>query len=180
MGRLVPDPQTGGVPVQNSPRNGLSATSWFQMSLGFTASSSCDEEILDEVCRDGNIRGASGRNGAVCRPELRQFRKSLGKSQAGMSELLGIGVETYAAGSSGLTFSVRGIRSYLILLIEEPLNVSVLQEIGLRKKEGEESKAKVSEIFGYLRDFPGVQEWEQRFLSAMDDGTLQCPQARAN
>lgn len=162
-------PSEGGIPRQLV----VPDISWLHCT-------SCNEDILDEAAEQTISAAQRAALGLLSADQLRQLRKSIGKSQAAMSELLGIGEKTYCRWESGSHFQTEAFDRYLRLLIEEPFNLVALQEIAIRKREGAERRARVLETFSYLQDFPGVEEWEQRFLAAMESGTLQCPQTGVN
>jgi putative zinc finger/helix-turn-helix YgiT family protein len=144
---------------------------------------SCGEDILDETAEAAISSARRRALGILSADELKQLRSRLGKSQSAMSELLGIGEKTYCRWESGGHFQTEAFDRYLRLLIEEPSNITILEEISERR-QGRQMVRRglvgIREVFGYLSDVRAVEELEQRFLNAMENGQLQYPQSRVN
>ncbi len=135
----------------------------------------CGELVLDDSALS-MIEAARRKALGVLNPEeILGLRKRLRRTQAEMSELLGIGEKTYCRWESGAYIQSEAFDRYLRLLITEPRNVQLLEAIAAAKTqvEGEgEQIMEDAELFRYLSDFAVVQERGQLFADLMTQGAL--------
>lgn len=96
---------------------------------------SCGEIVLDDAAMT-TVEGARRQALGLLSPqEIRDLRTRLGRTQAGMSELLGIGEKTYCRWESGSYMQSEASDRYLRLLIAEQRNVELLEDIARSKAE---------------------------------------------
>lgn len=96
---------------------------------------SCREIVLDDAAMSA-IEGARRQALGLLSPqEIRDLRTRLGRTQAGMSELLGIGEKTYCRWESGSYMQSEASDRYLRLLIAEQKNVELLEDIARLKAD---------------------------------------------
>jgi|SRR5208283_410066 len=130
---------------------------------------SCGEYVLDEAAEDrisAAQREAMGLLSASC---LESFRKSLGKTQEEMSDLLGLGKRTWCRWESNDHFQSASFDRYLRLLIFAPKNVEALEKIDIWK-DGIESPAVLAERFPFVPDVKAAQEQGARFEAELRSG----------
>jgi putative zinc finger/helix-turn-helix YgiT family protein len=108
---------------------------------------SCGEDLLDENASEAITRAHRAALKLLTAEEIRSLRQRLGKTQAQIGELLGIGEKTYCRWESGTHFQSEAFDRYLRLL-QEPEVVDLLNEIKLNK---EGAKQSVASKFTYLK-----------------------------
>ncbi len=135
---------------------------------------SCGEAVLDD--RAMSIIEAARRTalGLLSPQEIRAFRLRLRKTQAAMSELLGIGEKTYCRWESGSYMQSEAFDRYLRLLIADDGNLRLLQEIA-NAKQAPEPVGRLGEVrvvFSYINDLRGIEERGRVFVDLMERGAL--------
>ena len=123
--------------------------SWFECE-------GCAEVVLDDEAMSAIEAARRRALGLLTPQEIRGLRVSLNKTQAGMSELLGIGEKTYCRWESGAYIQSEGFDRYLRLLLAELRNVQLLEEIACAKVQPTEHEpgaiSDLSRTFPYLGD----------------------------
>jgi putative zinc finger/helix-turn-helix YgiT family protein len=99
---------------------------------------SCGEDFLDDHASQAITAAHRTALKLLTAEEIRSIRQRLGKTQAQMGELLGIGEKTYCRWESGTHFQSEAFDRYLRLL-EEPSVVNLLNQIRLQKQGAERS-----------------------------------------
>jgi putative zinc finger/helix-turn-helix YgiT family protein len=116
----------------------------------------CAEVVLDDEAMSAIEAARRRALGLLTPQEIRGLRVSLNKTQAGMSELLGIGEKTYCRWESGAYMQSEGFDRYLRLLLSEPQNAQLLEEIAGAKRQSAEpklgAKSDLSSLFPHLGD----------------------------
>jgi putative zinc finger/helix-turn-helix YgiT family protein len=133
----------------------------------------CHEVILDDQAMSAIEAARRGALGLLSPHEIRGLRARLGKTQAGMSDLLGIGEKTYCRWESGAYLQSEAFDRYLRLLGEEA-NVRLLEKIA-NVKSGQESfglMAEEQQTFIYIRDFEIVSQQARPFVDLFSRGVL--------
>lgn len=153
-------------------RNGQSHTlkvpgvAWLRCEL-------CGEEVLESRAVSA-IESARRRALGLLTPgEIRTLRNRLGKSQAAMSELLGIGEKTYCRWESGSYVQSEASDRYLRLILMNQENVRILEEISMAESKAEEEPDDVRNVFTYLKDVHSLGERGRLFSELMTKGELQ-------
>jgi putative zinc finger/helix-turn-helix YgiT family protein len=125
---------------------------------------SCGEDLLDDKASEAITKAHRAALKLLTAEEIRSLRQRLGKTQAQMGELLGIGEKTYCRWESGTHFQSEAFDRYLRLL-EEPEVVDLLNEIKLYKQGAEKSAAST---FTYLKisAYDSVSETRKRSAPA--------------
>jgi putative zinc finger/helix-turn-helix YgiT family protein len=122
---------------------------------------SCGEDLLDDHASARVTRAHREALKLLTAEEIRSIRHKLGKTQAEMGELLGIGEKTYCRWESGTHFQSEAFDRYLRLL-DMPEVVDRLNEIRLYK----EGSAKTAfSKFHYIEDlspYENVSESRKR------------------
>ena len=114
--------------------------------------------------------------GRLTPEQIREFRTRSGRTQAAMSDLLGIGQKTYCRWESGAYIQSEGFDRFLRLLIECDDNLVLLQEIATKKDRRSRDATEISELsekFSYLKDVQGLIKREQAFVEMFIHGELQ-------
>lgn len=168
LGRLVR--KRGMYETTYVDRNGevhqlsVSDLSWFECA-------GCAEVVLDDEAMSAIEAARRRALGLLTPQEIRGLRMSLDKTQAGMSELLGIGEKTYCRWESGVYMQSEGFDRYLRLLLAELRNVQLLEEIACAKAQHTEhesgAEANISSTFPYLGDVTILLERAQIFADLM-------------
>ncbi len=96
---------------------------------------SCGEVVLDDAAMTAIEAARRQALGLLTPEEIRELRARLRRTQTGMSELLGIGEKTYCRWESGAYMQSEASDRYLRLLIAEPRNVELLEDIARAKAE---------------------------------------------
>ena len=130
---------------------------------------SCGEYVLDEVAEDRISAAQREAMGLLGASRLESFRKSLGKTQEEMSDLLGLGKRTWCRWESNDHFQSVSFDRYLRLLMFAPANVRALETIDMWK-HGVETPSALAERFPYVRDVKTAQELGARFVAALRSG----------
>jgi putative zinc finger/helix-turn-helix YgiT family protein len=99
---------------------------------------SCGEDFLDDDASQAITAAHRSALKLLSAADIRSLRQRLGKTQAQMGELLGIGEKTYCRWESGTHFQSEAFDRYLRLL-ETPDVVARLNEIRLHKQGGSQS-----------------------------------------
>jgi putative zinc finger/helix-turn-helix YgiT family protein len=134
---------------------------------------SCNEEIIDDAATRQIEAARRTAMGLLSASEIRDLRLRLGKSQAQMSKLLGIGEKTYCRWESGSFIQSVAFDNYLRVIRDIP-EVTVmliqLEQYGvteaLRFVEDELSE------FGFLPDIENLNEPAAKFTRQLVTGTL--------
>jgi putative zinc finger/helix-turn-helix YgiT family protein len=108
---------------------------------------SCGEDLLDETSSQAITKAHREALKLLTAEDIRALRQELGKTQAQMGELLGIGEKTYCRWESGTHFQSEAFDRYLRLL-QEPEVVGLLNEIKLEKEGTAQS---IASKFRYLQ-----------------------------
>jgi putative zinc finger/helix-turn-helix YgiT family protein len=131
---------------------------------------SCGEDLLNEDASAAITKAHRAALKLLTSEEIRSIRQNLGKTQAQMSELLGIGEKTYCRWESGTHFQSEAFDRYLRLLQAVPEMVDVLNEIRLAK-EGAAQSAAVT--FSYLENAAAYESTSERFVRLLQTGPFQ-------
>lgn len=127
----------------------------------------CGEYILD-IESESRISAAQRRAlGLLSAEDLVGLRSSLGKSQEGMAELLGLGKKTWCRWESNDYFQSEAFDRYLRLLRFAPSNLQALVLIDKEKRDG---NIDLSQTFRYVRDVPSTESLAALFLPVLTDG----------
>lgn len=134
----------------------------------------CGEALLDDHAMSMIDDARRKALGLLTPQEIRAFRLRLQKTQAAMSEFLGIGEKTYCRWESGSYIQSEGFDRYLRLLIADEGNVQLLQDIAdvKRAPQGTTSQAERIGIFPYITDLPSVEERGHVFVELLARGAL--------
>jgi len=133
-------------------------------SLTWRHCKSCGEDFLDDRASEAIKTAHRTALKLLSADEIRSLRQRLGKTQAQMGELLGIGEKTYCRWESGTHFQSEAFDRYLRLL-EEPTVVDLLNQIKLQKQGAGKSAATT---FTYLKisSYDSVSETRKRSAPA--------------
>jgi putative zinc finger/helix-turn-helix YgiT family protein len=131
---------------------------------------SCGEDLLDEDATKAITRAHRAALKLLTAEEIRSLRQRLGKTQAQMSELLGIGEKTYCRWESGVHFQSEAFDRYLRLLEAAPELVDLLNEIRLYKQGNPTS---VASAFTYLENVAAYEGTSERFVQLLQTGPFQ-------
>ena len=143
--------------------------------LSWLECDNCGEVILDDEAMSAIEAARRKGLGLLTPQEIRALRVHLNRTQAAMSDLLGIGEKTYCRWESGAYMQSEGFDRYLRLLILEPKNIQLLEEISAAKTQppdatgGEET---VTDMFAYLTDLPVLLQRAQLFTELISQGSL--------
>ncbi len=136
----------------------------------------CGEVVLDDKAMS-TIEAARRRELGLLNPqEIRELRTSLGKSQAGMSELLGLGEKTYCRWESGSYMQSEASDRYMRMLTADAKNIGLLEKIAAAKNKGPEEdlvREEFGKCFTYLEDVAAAEERERGFVDLFTVGELQ-------
>lgn len=136
--------------------------------------STCGDTVLDRAAMMAIEEARREVLGLLPPARIRSLRQHLGRTQAAMSELLGIGDKTYCRWESGSYMQSEAFDRYLRLLLADSENVRLLEEIAKEKVEPRK-EAQVDEptiAFPYLRDIRVVEERSEVFIELMTRGEL--------
>jgi len=122
---------------------------------------SCGEDLLDNEESAKVTRAHRAALKLLTAEEIRSIRQRLGKTQAEMGELLGIGEKTYCRWESGTHFQSEAFDRYLRLL-EMPEVVDRLNEIRLYKEGLAETAASKFQYIGDLSQYEIASELRRR------------------
>ena len=117
----------------------------------------CGEDLLDHKASEAISRAHRAALRLLGAEEIRSVRQRLGKTQAQMSELLGIGEKTYSRWESGTHFQSEAFDRYLRLL-QVPEVLDALNEIRRYKQGSAESPASKFEYVEDVSAYQGVSE----------------------
>ena len=95
---------------------------------------SCNEDLLSEEATAAITASHRAVLKLLTAEEIRSIRQRLDKTQAQMSELLGIGEKTYCRWESGTHFQSEAFDRYLRALQASPDLVDLLNDIDARRK----------------------------------------------
>lgn len=129
----------------------------------------CGEYFFDEPSEEKISVAQRAAMGLLSADKLQAFRKSLGKSQEQMSELLGLGKRTWCRWESNDHFQSESFDRYLRLLMFAPANVRALETLQLWK-DRPDSLAALSERFPHVSDVEAAHEFETRFEAILKTG----------
>jgi putative zinc finger/helix-turn-helix YgiT family protein len=131
---------------------------------------SCKEDLLDE--RATATISAYHRAGLklLTADDIRAIRQKLGKTQAQMSALLGIGEKTYCRWESGSHFQSEAFDRYLRALQASPSLVGVLNDIR-RQKQSDCSPPTAR--FRYIESVAAYESTSERFTQLLEIGCFQ-------
>lgn len=118
---------------------------------------SCGEDLLDEKASEKITQAHRAALKLLTAEEIRSLRQRLGKTQAQMSELLGIGEKTYCRWESGTHFQSEAFDRFLRLL-EVPEIVDMLNEIRIYK---EGSAKALEDKFQFIEDISAYDNVEE-------------------
>jgi putative zinc finger/helix-turn-helix YgiT family protein len=127
----------------------------------------CGEYILDPESESRISAAQRHAMGLLGAEELMRLRNSLGKSQEGMAELLGLGKKTWCRWESDDYFQSEAFDRYLRLLVFVPSNVEALKLIDKEKRDG---KTDLSRTFRYVPDARSTEVLARQFLPVLMDG----------
>ena len=127
----------------------------------------CGEYILDPQSEERISAAQRKALGLLGADELTNLRKSLGKSQESIAELLGLGKKTWCRWESNDYFQSEAFDRYLRLLIFAPVNVQALQIIDRKKRDGD---INLAEMFRYLPDVTSTEALAGAFMPVLVDG----------
>ena len=99
---------------------------------------SCGEDVLDDAASEAITKAHRSALNLLGADEIRSLREVLGKTQAEMADLLGVGEKTFTRWESGSHFQTEAFDRYLRLL-QRPGVVDLLNDIKLGKEGGSES-----------------------------------------
>jgi putative zinc finger/helix-turn-helix YgiT family protein len=133
----------------------------------------CGEFILDQESEDRISSAQRSAMGLLSAGEIAAFRKSLGKRQEEMSDLLGLGKKTWCRWESNDHFQSESLDRYVRLLIENPTNIVLLE----RMKRGAtiEAAGKLTvevATFTLLTGDDSLREMEDAFTEQLCAGEL--------
>jgi len=120
----------------------------------------CGEDVLDDVASRAITKAHRSTLKLLTAEEIRSLREALGKTQAEMADLLGVGEKTFTRWESGSHFQTEAFDRYLRLL-QRPEVVHLLNDIKLYKEGGSEFP---SPQFQYLEvaAYEGISESRKR------------------
>jgi putative zinc finger/helix-turn-helix YgiT family protein len=133
----------------------------------------CGEFMLDQESEDRISSAQRAAMGLLGAHQLAAFRKTLGKTQEEMSELLGLGKKTWCRWESNDHFQSESLDRYLRLLIENPSNVISLERMKRDAAEGAAAKATVEPAtFSLLACDDSLREMADAFTELLSTGQL--------
>jgi putative zinc finger/helix-turn-helix YgiT family protein len=128
----------------------------------------CGDFILDEESEDKISAAQRAAMGLVSAQELQAFRKSLGKTQEEMSELLGLGKKTWCRWESNDYFQNESLDRYLRLLMFVPSNVKALETLEFWKHGV--AQEVLAAAFPHIRDVQRAKESGRQFEELLRSG----------
>lgn len=134
----------------------------------------CEEELLENSAMREIEESRRIAMGLLSSADLKRLREKHGKSQEGMAELLGAGKKSYCRWESGAVQS-EAFDRFLRLLIEEPNNIVLLEEIAERKAAAFYTLEAMEEAtieFAYIRNESYLDQFGKMFSEALGDGQL--------
>lgn len=131
---------------------------------------SCNEEMLGEEASAAITVSHRSALKLLTADEIRSIRQRLGKTQAQMSELLGIGEKTYCRWESGTHFQSEAFDRYLRALQASPDLVDLLNDIRRQKELGRPSSARK---FVYLENASAYESANEQFTQLLRIGCFQ-------
>lgn len=121
---------------------------------------SCGEDVLDDVASEAITRAHRSALKLLGADEIRSIREALGKTQAEMAELLGVGEKTFTRWESGSHFQTEAFDRYLRLL-QRPGVIDLLNDIRL-EKEGESESPSTQFEFLEVAAYESISESRKR------------------
>jgi putative zinc finger/helix-turn-helix YgiT family protein len=134
----------------------------------------CGEELLDDSALSKIEAARYQAEGLLSPSEIRGLRKRLRKTQTEMSALLGVGRKTYCRWESGSYRQNSASDRYLRLLIADPNNVSLLEQMDQEKARLEAVRPPAAEVtaFAHLTVSDSLYEMEATFTELLSSGEL--------
>jgi putative zinc finger/helix-turn-helix YgiT family protein len=145
------------------------------LGLSWLECTNCGEVILEDEAMAMVEAARRKALGLLSPQEVRDLRLGLGRTQAAMSDLLGIGEKTYCRWESGAYVQSEAFDRYLRLVMSDAGNVQLLEEITAAKTKpgSEESSApKERDIFRFIKDIGAAVERGRVFTEMMSQGPL--------
>src|SRR5437016_2580941 len=130
---------------------------------------SCGEEFLDAEASRLITNAQRKALGLLSPDEIRGLRNALGKTQAEMSLLLGVGEKTFSRWESGSHFQSDAFDRYLRLLTKSSEALRILEEINSEQATGTDE---LTRIFCYVQNIPAIEAQGRKFLSLMQRGAF--------
>jgi len=127
----------------------------------------CGEYILDPLSESRISEAQRRAMGLLGAEELIAFRNGLGKSQEGMSDLLGLGKKTWCRWESNDYFQSEASDRFLRLLMFAPSTVAALELIKSQKESGEPNLA---DTFKFVKNLKVAQQSAERHGCYLVDG----------
>jgi putative zinc finger/helix-turn-helix YgiT family protein len=134
----------------------------------------CGEELLDDSALSKIEAARYEADGLLSPSEIKGLRKRLGKTQTEMSALLGVGRKTYCRWESGSYRQNSASDRYLRLLIAEPNNVSLLEQMDEEEARLGLVRPPAAEVaaFAHLAVSDSLYEMEATFTELLSTGEL--------
>ena len=126
---------------------------------------SCGEDLLDDNASKAITKAHRAALKLLPAEEIHSLRQGLGKTQAQMSELLGIGEKTYSRWESGTHFQSEAFDRYLRLL-QVPEVLDALNEIKLFKEGSTDSPTSTFTYVEAVEAYEHVGECSRRSAPA--------------
>jgi len=133
----------------------------------------CGEYLLDQESEERISSAQRAAMGLLSVEELAAFRKSLGKTQEEMSELLGLGKKTWCRWESNDHYQSESFDRYLRLLMLAASNVRALETID-SWKHGVAREA-LAASFRFVRDVDVAEEFGRQFGEMLRTGPFRPP-----
>jgi len=135
----------------------------------------CGEIVLDDLAM--SVIEATRRRalGLLTPEEIRDLRLAAGRTQSSMSQVLGIGEKTYCRWESGTYVQSEASDRYLRLLIGNPENLRLLEQIAAEKHQREDERERGEDArnpFPYLENAAAMEQLGHAFTVLMSRGPL--------
>jgi putative zinc finger/helix-turn-helix YgiT family protein len=131
---------------------------------------SCGEDLLGEDASAAITMAHRTALKLLTADQIRSIRQRLGKTQAQMSGLLGIGEKTYCRWESGTHFQSEAFDRYLRVLQTAPELVGVLNDI---RRQKELTLPSPSFTFTYLENVSAFESTNDSFTQLLRTGCFQ-------
>jgi putative zinc finger/helix-turn-helix YgiT family protein len=139
-------------------------------NLSWRHCGSCKEDLLAEEATAAITAAHRAARQLLPAEEIRSIRQHLGKTQAQMSDLLGIGEKTYCRWESGTHFQSEAFDRYLRAIQASPELVHLLNDI---RRQKETTLPSSSGTFEYLEDISAYESTSERFTQLLRAGCFQ-------
>jgi putative zinc finger/helix-turn-helix YgiT family protein len=139
-------------------------------SINWRHCDSCNEDLLSEEATAAITASHRAILKLLTADEIRSIRQRLDKTQAQMSELLGIGEKTYCRWESGTHFQSEAFDRYLRALQASPDLVDLLNDI---KRQKETVPLSSASKFEYLENASAYESTNERFTHLLRVGCFQ-------